>query len=57
MREALRLAPTAPLRSIAALEDTIIGGEYAVEADATITCGIFMCHRDPNVWGEDVRTY
>ena len=55
MRETLRLAPTAPLRSVAPLEDTVIGGEYALEKDVTVTCGVFMMHRDPKVWGEDVR--
>ncbi|PSR72168.1 hypothetical protein PHLCEN_2v11960 [Hermanssonia centrifuga] len=57
LRETLRLAPTAPLRSITPLEDTIVGGKYAVAKDTTITCEIFMAHRDPKVWGEDADEF
>ena len=55
MRETLRLAPSAPVRSVTPLEDSILGGgKYVVEKDIPITCGIYMIHRDPKVWGEDV---
>ena len=55
MRETLRLAPSAPVRAVTPLEDTTLGGgKYAVEKDVSITCGIYMIHRDPKVWGEDV---
>ena len=58
MREALRLAPTAPLRNATSLEDTTLaGGKYAVEAGNVITCGIYMIHRDPKVWGDDVNLF
>lgn len=55
MREALRLAPTAPLRSTSPYEETVIGnGKYVLEKDARVLCGIYMIQRDPRVWGEDV---
>ena len=56
MRESLRLSPTAPLRAIAPLEDTTLsGGKYFVKAGTTIAVQVWMAHRDPAVWGEDVR--
>lgn len=55
MRETLRLAPSAPFRSATPLEDTTLAdGKYAVEADTTIVCGIYMIHRDRKLWGDDV---
>ena len=56
MRESLRLGPTAPARTAAAIEDTtVLGGKYAVEKDTAIMLNIMQAHRDPKVWGEDVR--
>lgn len=55
MRETLRLAPTAPARTVAPFQDTIIGGKYFVEKDASITVDTFDCQRDREVWGDDVR--
>ena len=56
MREALRLAPTAPLRSTSPHEETVIGGgKYILEKDARVLCNIYVIQRDPKVWGEDVR--
>ena len=57
MRETLRLAPTAPLRSVTPLESTVLHGEFAVDKDVNIVCGIFMAHRDPKVWGEDADQF
>lgn len=55
MHETLRLAPTAPARTVAPFEDTIIGGKYFVAKDASITVDTFDCQRDREVWGPDVR--
>ena len=58
MRETLRLAPSAPFRSVTPLEDTTLSnGKFVVEEDVAITCGIYMMHRDPKIWGEDVSLY
>lgn len=55
LRETLRLAPTAPLRTVAPLEDTTLkGGKYAVPKDMAILVNVFVAHRDPLVWGPDV---
>jgi hypothetical protein len=57
MRETLRLAATAPMRSVAALEDTTIGGgKYAVKKGQMIAIQTWELHRDPAVWGDDVRS-
>ncbi|KAJ2999753.1 hypothetical protein NUW54_g6889 [Trametes sanguinea] len=57
MRESMRLGPTAPARSVAPLEDTIIGGNYFVEKGTSIIINTYNAHRDPNVWGEDAETF
>ena len=55
MRESLRLAPTAPARTAMPIEDTVLGGKYAVEKGTSILVNTWSAHRDPKVWGEDVR--
>ncbi|KAJ7740466.1 fatty acid hydroxylase [Mycena maculata] len=58
MREALRLAPTAPMRSTTSLEDTTIGGgKYAIKKGAGIAISVWSMHRDPAVWGEDAEEF
>ncbi|KAJ7740485.1 fatty acid hydroxylase [Mycena maculata] len=58
MHEALRLAPTAPMRSTMSLEDTTIGGgKYAIKKGAGIAISVWSMHRDPAVWGEDAEEF
>ncbi|KAJ7035907.1 fatty acid hydroxylase [Mycena alexandri] len=58
MRETLRLAATAPLRSTCPLEDTTIGGgKYAVKKGDTIVIQAWDMHRDPAVWGDDAEEF
>ncbi|KAH9932778.1 fatty acid hydroxylase [Epithele typhae] len=57
MRETLRLSPTAPNRTVAPLENTVIGGKYAVEKDTLLNMNIYTMHRDPAVWGEDAEEF
>ena len=58
MREALRLAPPAPLRAAGPLEDTTLLGKYPVKKDATVIwCNIYDIQRDTKVWGPDVSAY
>ncbi|CDO72208.1 hypothetical protein BN946_scf184970.g60 [Trametes cinnabarina] len=57
MRESMRLGPTAPARSVAPLEDTVIGGKYLVEKGTSIIINTYNAHRDPKVWGEDAEVF
>ncbi|RPD56624.1 cytochrome P450 [Lentinus tigrinus ALCF2SS1-7] len=57
MRESLRLGPTAPIRTVTPVEDTVLGGKYPVEKDVTIIVGIYTAHKDPKVWGEDADKF
>ena len=57
MREALRLAPTAPLRSVIANEDTTIGGgKYFISKGRVLVVNTDAAQRDPKVYGEDVSS-
>lgn len=55
--EALRLWPTAPGFTRRPLEDTVIGGRYAIPANTPITVLTPSLHRDPSVWGADVLEF
>jgi cytochrome P450 len=56
LREALRLSPPIPGRGVVSNEDTTLRkGKYAVEKDQLIIILQSLAHRDPEVWGEDVR--
>ncbi|KAI0770686.1 fatty acid hydroxylase [Fomes fomentarius] len=57
MRESMRLGPTAPIRGAAPLEDTVIGGQYAVNKDQGMLLNIYMIQRDPKMWGEDAEKF
>ena len=54
MRESLRLGPSAPARTVMPVEDTVIGGKYAVKKGSSIIINAWNTHRDPKMWGEDV---
>jgi len=54
MRESLRLAPTAPARTVTPIDDVVLGEKYSVKAGSFLTLQIWVMHRDPKVWGEDV---
>ena len=56
MRETLRLGPPASFRATAPWEDTTLKGKYPLAKDSTISCAIYIIHRDTKVWGEDVST-
>ncbi|KAI0671167.1 cytochrome P450 [Trametes maxima] len=53
----LRLSPTAPARTVAPFEDTVIGGKYFVEKGASIIVNTIDCQRDPKVWGDDANEF
>ena len=58
MRETLRLAPTAPMRSVSSLEDTTLkNGTYVVQKGQLIATNLYTIHRDPAVWGENVSDW
>ncbi|MDC0773522.1 bifunctional cytochrome P450/NADPH--P450 reductase [Streptomyces sp. HD] len=56
LNESLRLWPTAPAFAVEPLEDTVIGGKYAVRKDATLMVLTPALHRDP-AWGENVELF
>jgi cytochrome P450/NADPH-cytochrome P450 reductase len=57
LNETLRLWPTAPAFSRHPYQDTVIGGKYLIEKDATCTILTGMLHRDPQVWGENAEAF
>lgn len=56
LNESLRLWPTAPGYAVEPLEDTVIGGKYAVRKGETLTVYTPALHRDP-AWGENVELF
>ncbi|KAJ6474020.1 fatty acid hydroxylase [Mycena vitilis] len=58
MRETLRLAAPAPLRSAAPIADTTLGGgKYAIKKGTTIVIQAWEMQRDPKVWGDDAEEF
>ncbi|KAJ2999754.1 hypothetical protein NUW54_g6890 [Trametes sanguinea] len=57
MRETLRMAPTAPARTVAPFEDTVIGGKYFIAKGESIIVNTYDCQRDRKVWGEDADVF
>jgi cytochrome P450 / NADPH-cytochrome P450 reductase len=57
LKETLRLWPTAPAFAVQPLEDTTIGGRYAVSAGQTLLVLIPQLHRDRSVWGADATAF
>ncbi|MGE6632199.1 bifunctional cytochrome P450/NADPH--P450 reductase [Bacillus sp. NPDC077027] len=57
LNEALRLWPTAPVISVYAKEDTVIGGKYPIAKNQSVTVLIPKLHRDQAVWGEDAEEF
>ncbi|MPY55927.1 bifunctional cytochrome P450/NADPH--P450 reductase [Streptomyces spongiae] len=56
LNETLRLWPTAPGFAREALEDTVIGGKYAVRKGETLMVTIPALHREP-AWGDNVELF
>jgi len=56
LNESLRLWPTAPGYAVEPLEDTVIGGKYAIRQGESIQVLIPQLHRDP-AWGENVELF
>ncbi|MHA7962033.1 bifunctional cytochrome P450/NADPH--P450 reductase [Streptomyces sp. L500] len=56
LNESLRLWPTAPGFAVEPLEDTVIGGKYAVRKGEALTLYTPALHRDP-AWGENVELF
>jgi cytochrome P450/NADPH-cytochrome P450 reductase len=50
LMETLRLWPTAPAFAVHPLQDTTIGGKFAVKADDVLLILSPVLHRDRNVW-------
>ncbi|MGW0515805.1 bifunctional cytochrome P450/NADPH--P450 reductase [Crossiella sp. NPDC003009] len=56
LNEGLRLWPTAPAFAVEPIEDTVVGGKYAVRKGGPIQILIPQLHRDP-AWGENVELF
>ncbi|MFD4370105.1 bifunctional cytochrome P450/NADPH--P450 reductase [Streptomyces sp. NPDC058486] len=56
LNESLRLWPTAPAFALDPIEDTVIGGKYAVRKGETLMVHTPALHRDP-AWGENVELF
>ncbi|MFJ2176865.1 bifunctional cytochrome P450/NADPH--P450 reductase [Streptomyces sp. NPDC087851] len=56
LNESLRLWPTAPAYAVEPLEDTVIGGRYAVRKGESLMVLTPGLHRDP-AWGENVELF
>ncbi|MEV6683568.1 cytochrome P450 [Streptomyces erythrochromogenes] len=56
LNESLRLWPTAPAFAVEPVEDTVIGGKYAVRKGEALTVLTPALHRDP-AWGENVDLF
>ncbi|HMN21532.1 MAG TPA: cytochrome P450 [Ottowia sp.] len=57
LMESLRIWPTAPAFALKPLEDTVIGGRYAITRRDTLMVLTPMLHRDTAVWGDDVEEF
>ncbi|PVH71915.1 hypothetical protein DL98DRAFT_612749 [Cadophora sp. DSE1049] len=57
MRETLRLMPTAPGFTVAAREDTIVGGKFHVKKGQPMTLMLGQIHCDENCWGPDAKQW
>ena len=55
MREALRLHPPAGMMGLTPFEDTTLGGKYLVPKGTIVSITVAWLHRDPEIWGDDVR--
>ncbi|GGX23650.1 bifunctional cytochrome P450/NADPH--P450 reductase [Streptomyces noursei] len=56
LNESLRLWPTAPGFAVEPIEDTVIGGKYAVREGQSLMVITPALHRDP-AWGENVELF
>ncbi|WP_338889289.1 cytochrome P450 [Rhodococcus sovatensis] len=56
LNEALRLWPTAPGYAVQPLEDTVVGGKYALHTDEAMTILTPALHRVP-AWGDNVDSF
>ncbi|KAK0654544.1 putative bifunctional cytochrome P450 E-class, group I:NADPH-P450 reductase [Cercophora samala] len=52
LRETLRLCPTIPSYGVQALEDTVIGGKWAISKGQVVLLYLARSHRDKAVYGE-----
>ncbi|KAK4180904.1 putative bifunctional cytochrome P450 E-class, group I:NADPH-P450 reductase [Triangularia setosa] len=57
LRETLRLCPTIPSYGVQALEDTVIGGKWAISKGQVILLFLARSHRDKAVYGETAEEF
>ncbi|CAM4463022.1 bifunctional cytochrome P450/NADPH--P450 reductase [Paenibacillus tarimensis] len=57
LNESLRLWPTAPAFSLYAKEDTMLGGQYPLKKNDSVSVLIPKLHRDPDAWGDNAEEF
>ena len=57
LMESLRIWPTAPAFALKPLQDTVLGGKYAITKRDTLMVITPTLHRDTSVWGDDVEEF
>ncbi|MBN9418018.1 MAG: cytochrome P450 [Candidatus Eremiobacteraeota bacterium] len=57
LKETLRLYPTAPFFTLAAYEDTVLGGKYFIPKDQPVQLLLPSLHRDPAIWGPKAHEF
>ncbi|PVH93311.1 cytochrome P450 [Periconia macrospinosa] len=57
LRETLRLMPTAPVFTVGARKDYIIGGKYRVKKGEPLNALLPAVHCDPSVYGDDAAEW
>ena len=57
LNETLRLNPTAPSFGVTPLEDTLLGGKYAVAAGQDIQVMLPALHREETQWGAEAESF
>ncbi|CAI9089135.1 OLC1v1023646C1 [Oldenlandia corymbosa var. corymbosa] len=56
LNETLRLYPSVPTLTRTVIEDTTIG-KYFLPAGTLFSLQIVLMHRDPEIWGDDVKEF
>ncbi|KAH7318103.1 cytochrome P450 [Stachybotrys elegans] len=57
LRETLRINATIPVYTVSSIEDTVIGGKYAVKKDENIALLLAKSQVDPTVFGPDATEF
>ncbi|XP_053697185.1 probable cytochrome P450 313a4 [Sabethes cyaneus] len=56
-KETMRLFPVAPIVGRTASSDIKLDDHSTIPSNATILCGLYQLHRDPQIWGSDAEVF